>query len=640
MTASIWAPNGFSPEVVPLNFFEYTATPGQTVYSISPFTGLYDSQVAIYVSGRIIETTKWSFGGTNIILTDPAIGGEFVRINIFEASPGSDNELPSQVGNGGKYLSTDGTTVSWQDIPTPDTLPAQAGNNGKFLTTDGTVAGWSALTTDNVGYTAPGVGAVFLPVTSELNAGVSNVMRFIPNTEHSAIYGFTSTYDCRTAWQNAINALGTLGGTLRAPRGLFEMSDSAGRCLYITCPIQIEGDGRYTVIQPKATISSGSNIIHYAPSPGADSHNCGIRRIFIGNTAFGTRYGSNAIYIDTTTVGAQLAQLEIANIFVGRVVGNPNAYAIAHVNVNSGINANGGLYGSSLHHNILAGGISLNLSGDSIDLYNNVISGETIGIYANMVPGASQLAIDRNNITSTGGAIVIDHARRLTITQNNIEQTAVGALNSAQIYLRGLVGKITNASVRRNNVFAFTGSGIIHNVLADNADMVDIEENSFLPASAGTYGVSTFGSATNVNLGARNQYGTGSALRTNDGGGVGAMNVWRDIPFQNGWANFGAGFATLQYMKKADGMVEIKGEIAGGTAAPATIMAGPLPADCMPLLSHTFSGASQNTVPAAVLAQFIVTNSGNIVFNFGDNARFSVACQFQGSTLATVVSDL
>jgi len=48
--------------------------------------------------------------------------------------------LPTQTGNTGKYLTTDGSTASW-DNP----LPSQATNAGKFLTTNGSVAAWQAV---------------------------------------------------------------------------------------------------------------------------------------------------------------------------------------------------------------------------------------------------------------------------------------------------------------------------------------------------------------------------------------------------------------------------------------------------------------------------------------------------------------
>ena len=70
-----------------------------------------------------------------------------------------DDVAPTQTGNAGKFLSTDGTNATWQDVPASDVTsvngqtgtvvldiddvaPAQTGNAGKVLTTDGTNASW------------------------------------------------------------------------------------------------------------------------------------------------------------------------------------------------------------------------------------------------------------------------------------------------------------------------------------------------------------------------------------------------------------------------------------------------------------------------------------------------------------------
>jgi hypothetical protein len=57
------------------------------------------------------------------------------------------DSLPSQAGNNGKYLTTNGTAASWGTV---NALPSQSGNGGRFLTTDGTSASWAAqaATTD------------------------------------------------------------------------------------------------------------------------------------------------------------------------------------------------------------------------------------------------------------------------------------------------------------------------------------------------------------------------------------------------------------------------------------------------------------------------------------------------------------
>jgi len=61
--------------------------------------------------------------------------------------------IPTQTENEGKYLSTNGTSVSWEEV---DALPDQTGNTGKFLTTDGVDATWETVDalpdqTDNEG---------------------------------------------------------------------------------------------------------------------------------------------------------------------------------------------------------------------------------------------------------------------------------------------------------------------------------------------------------------------------------------------------------------------------------------------------------------------------------------------------------
>ena len=52
--------------------------------------------------------------------------------------------LPSQTGNSGKYLTTDGTNKSWGTV-SQYALPSQTGNSGKFLTTNGTTESWGTV---------------------------------------------------------------------------------------------------------------------------------------------------------------------------------------------------------------------------------------------------------------------------------------------------------------------------------------------------------------------------------------------------------------------------------------------------------------------------------------------------------------
>ena len=68
--------------------------------------------------------------------------GKYLTTNGASASWATVDTFPSQSGNSGKFLTTNGSAVSWATV---DALPSQSGNSGKFLTTDGTDASWEEL---------------------------------------------------------------------------------------------------------------------------------------------------------------------------------------------------------------------------------------------------------------------------------------------------------------------------------------------------------------------------------------------------------------------------------------------------------------------------------------------------------------
>ncbi len=95
-------------------------------------------------------------GGTNgyVLSTDGSGALSWVTNNDVDADPTNEIELPTQTGEAGKFLITDGTAVSWQDVP--NELPT-GGTSGQLLSTDGSgVYSWvnqnapAAFTTDDV----------------------------------------------------------------------------------------------------------------------------------------------------------------------------------------------------------------------------------------------------------------------------------------------------------------------------------------------------------------------------------------------------------------------------------------------------------------------------------------------------------
>lgn len=105
MTASIWAPNGFSPEVIPFAFFEGVAIAGQTVIDITPYTAIQDSQLQVFVSGALVNTNLWSVAGTTVVLSIPMTVGQTYRVDVYAAAP---TAAPSEVIYADDYkLATD-----------------------------------------------------------------------------------------------------------------------------------------------------------------------------------------------------------------------------------------------------------------------------------------------------------------------------------------------------------------------------------------------------------------------------------------------------------------------------------------------------------------------------------------------------
>ena len=66
--------------------------------------------------------------------------GKYLTTNGSAVSWGTVDALPSQTGNSGKFLTTNGTAASWDTV---SQVPSQTGNSGKYLTTDGTSASWN-----------------------------------------------------------------------------------------------------------------------------------------------------------------------------------------------------------------------------------------------------------------------------------------------------------------------------------------------------------------------------------------------------------------------------------------------------------------------------------------------------------------
>ena len=98
-------------------------------------------------SGKYLTTngSTASWATVDVLPSQTSQSGKFLTTNGTTASwTNIPTELPSQSGQNGKYLKTDGSSASWATV---DTLPSQSGQSGKYLTTNGSAASWASLAT-------------------------------------------------------------------------------------------------------------------------------------------------------------------------------------------------------------------------------------------------------------------------------------------------------------------------------------------------------------------------------------------------------------------------------------------------------------------------------------------------------------
>ena len=320
------------------------------------------------------------------------------------------------------------------------------------------------------------------------------------------------TTDDTAAIQAAIDSLSALGGTLLFPKGQYVVKQAGANtwCLKFTKPIRIIGSGAlYCSILPDSSVPSSVHILAFYPDPAYAVDFTSIEKIYIGNPSTGTRYGKCGVYCDTQTAGAYLPKFTMRDC--GIATGND--YGFYHLN-NVSNNVNGGMYCALIENNGIKGGINLAESGDSCVIRNNILSGPNIGVFASIATGASQLVIESNNITNTGGAIKIDRGFRAKILYNNCEQTGAGGSNGAMFDINGGNGVSPNIYIAHNHLGDFTNTGLTSMIRLRNTAGCKVEDNTLLfggDGSAAFCNVIDVGATCTDTIIGRNQYSTNVA---------------------------------------------------------------------------------------------------------------------------------
>ena len=134
----------------------FTATAGQTTFTTA--NTLLNDFFDVFVNGVRLDSLSYTNTSNQVVLTDGCAVDDIVDIVGF-TSLGVATVLPSQTGNAGKYLRTDGTNTYWDTV--------SAANN--IYTSDGTLTGNRVMTM--AGYTLSfNGGNVSIGNTSPLSA--------------------------------------------------------------------------------------------------------------------------------------------------------------------------------------------------------------------------------------------------------------------------------------------------------------------------------------------------------------------------------------------------------------------------------------------------------------------------------------
>jgi hypothetical protein len=122
--------------------------------------------------------------------------------------------FPTQTGNSGRFLTTNGTSTSWGVV---SQVPSQTGNAGKYLYTDGTTASWSdpALVTTNAQ-----TGTTYTLVLSDKDklvtlSNASAITLTVP-TNASVAYPTGSVVNIQQIGSGQVTVVGDTGVTVNA----------------------------------------------------------------------------------------------------------------------------------------------------------------------------------------------------------------------------------------------------------------------------------------------------------------------------------------------------------------------------------------------------------------------------------------
>lgn len=345
------------------------------------------------------------------------------------------------------------------------------------------------VNTDNVNYTAPFSNSVTETQTVK-NSQIINIGDFGAKCD--------GTTDDTTAIINAIAAT-PYGATLKLKVGSCLVVGSGSQIFNITKPIKIIGDGSTASGAGSAILVSGT-----VPSTRDIFKIVGVvdtttRGYTFSNfdVSAGSAAGKNVFHFDSTAgTTTNFAEVLIDGVYIATNA-SAGGYSIIFDN-GSGININGGIFNATVSgQSYIGNGISCLKCGDSIRILNNIITGPNAAVTSDQIAGAGQLIVSGNNVTSTGGGVIVLNGIAPIIENNEFEQIIASTeTNNSIIDFTGSVGNISNGKIVKNQVQTIAGTATPIRINAATNTVID--SNRIATPSAYAHIVLTAASANTL----------------------------------------------------------------------------------------------------------------------------------------------
>jgi hypothetical protein len=176
--------------------------------------------------------------------------------------------VPSQTGQTGKFLTTNGSTSSWASV---DALPSQTGNAGKYLGTNGSTASWSVVAGSLAQPTepsSPADGQIWIDtdgtapttvVTRWTEQPAAGTTVLTGNDDYSIPLAYSPGYE--QVFLNGV-LLSRSGSEYTASNGTsitLASATVAGDIIEVICPLQIATTDTYTQSAVNNAFQANSN---------------------------------------------------------------------------------------------------------------------------------------------------------------------------------------------------------------------------------------------------------------------------------------------------------------------------------------------------------------------------------------------